>query len=162
MRDEDFAVTQAAITLPLLRNGTLLQNYLVSDHLPHPLSAASLRVQPLLGKSWGCLYIKATCVIGPDPPGTLVPSKYGGKAQGLRGAQRDQGWKWKEWLLFISQDVPIPRDSYWHRAVWSGLLPSKGTQLPALPLRHGEAGLGTAWGQVSSSVYLFKGHRNCN
>lgn len=112
-RDKDFAVTQAAITLPLLRNGTLLQNYLVSDHLPHPLSAASLRLQAILGKSWHCLGIKATCVIRPDPSGTLVPqscSKYGGKAQGrvLQGAQRDRGWKWKAWLLFISQDVPIP------------------------------------------------------
>lgn len=84
MRDEDFTVTQAAITLPLLRNGTLLQNYLVSDHPPHPLSVASLRLQALLGKIWGSLCIKATCVIGPDPPGTLVPwscDKHGGKAQ---------------------------------------------------------------------------------
>lgn len=33
MRDEDFTVTQAEMTLPLLRKGTLLQNYLVSNHL---------------------------------------------------------------------------------------------------------------------------------
>ena len=48
---------------------------------------------------------------------------------------------------------------------WSGqgsCLPSARTELPALPLWHGEAGLGIAWGQVSNSVYLFKGHRSCN
>lgn len=120
-RNKDFTVTQAAVTLSLLRNGALLQNYPVSGHLPHLLSAASLRFLALLGKSWGCPCIKTICVIGTDPPGTLVPqscSKYGGKAQGqvLQGAQRDQGWKWKEWFFFISQDATIPKDSYWHRA----------------------------------------------
>jgi len=142
MRDEDFAVTQAVITLPLWTNWTLLQNYLLSHHPPRSLSAASLRLRALLGKSWGCPCVKATCVIGPDPPGTLVPrtcDKHGGKAQDqvLQGAQRDRGR-----ILFISQDVLIPRDSCGHRAVRSGLLPSVRTQLPALPLWCGEAGLG--------------------
>lgn len=93
---------------------------------PTPSPAASLRLQALLGKSWGCLCIKATCAIGPDSPGTLVPrlcDKHSGKAQDqiLQVAERQRGW-----TLFISQDVLSPRDSYWHGEFWWGSCPPPG------------------------------------
>lgn len=57
---------------------------------------------------------------------------------------------------------PQPQGQLLAWRVLVGVLASTRTQLPALPLYHGEAGMGITQGQVSSSVYLFKGCRSCN
>lgn len=114
------------------------------------------------GPFWARAGVKTTCVIGTDPPVTSVPescSKYGGKAQGqvLQGSQR---MEMEIMVLLYLPRCCHPQGQLLAQCSLTGA-PAL-SQLPAFPFQHKEAGLGITWGQVSSSVYLFKSHRSCN